>query len=195
MARTKKSRKPASAPTAKPKLSKKELANVEKRIRKSNGKQAGNRQQEAKPIKEQQQTKQNRDPRLGSKKPIILIKETVKSAPIKSTHKTKQASIAAVTVVEKNIIAAIDLEALEKEIETIEQDQQLQSILAKQEQKSELSEQEVNYYNKQMTRHQEICELLGYSDEDDFEDESTEKKLVSEDDLWNKLDNSDLSDY
>ena len=47
MSRTKKSRKPGSAPTAKPKLSKQELANVEKRVRKKTGKQAGNRQQEA----------------------------------------------------------------------------------------------------------------------------------------------------
>lgn len=47
MSRTKKSRKPGSAPTAKPKLSKQELAKVEKRTRKTTGKQAGNRQKEA----------------------------------------------------------------------------------------------------------------------------------------------------
>ena len=46
MSRSKKSRKPGGAPTAKPKLSKKELANVEKRVRKSTGKVAGNRQKE-----------------------------------------------------------------------------------------------------------------------------------------------------
>jgi len=195
MARTKKSRKPASAPTAKPKLSKKELENVEKRIRKSKGKQAGNRQQEAKPQKSQQQDKQKRDPRLGSKKPIVLIKETVKTTKVQPPQKSKVASIAAVTVIETDVTAEIDMIALEKEIEVIEQDQQLQNILTKQEQDIELSEQEVNYYNEQMTRHQEICELLGYSDEDDFDDDSPVEKPISEDDLWNKLDNSDLSDY
>jgi hypothetical protein len=195
MARTKKSRKPASAPTAKPKLSKKELENVEKRIRKSKGKQAGNRQKEAQPIKEQQQARQNKDPRLGSKKPIVLIKETVKTTKVKSLKSTTKETIAAVTVVEADVISDIDIIALEKEITAIEQDQQLQSILAKQEQDIELSEQDVNYYNEQMTRHQEICELLGYSDEDDFEDDVVELKSASADDLWDKLDNSDLSDY
>ena len=39
MSRTKKSRKPISEPTKKPKLSKQELESVEKRIRKKKGKE------------------------------------------------------------------------------------------------------------------------------------------------------------
>ncbi|PCI62339.1 MAG: GTPase-activating protein [Gammaproteobacteria bacterium] len=204
MSRSKKSRKPSSGPTAKPKLSKKELANVEKRIRKTKGKQAGNRQQEAIPQKEQQQAKQNRDPRLGSKKPIVLIKETLKVESKQNSNKKKSAKIATVTFVETatamNVDADIDHSALEKEIEVIEQDQNLQAILAKQEQNIELSEHEVDYYNEQMERHQEICSLLGWDEEDDQEAEqdAVQGKLQGtkdEADLWDKLDNSDLSQF
>ena len=80
MSRTKKSRKPGGAPTAKPKLSKQELAKVEKRVRKSTGKQAGNRQKEA--TQEKANNKQqglNKDPRLGNKTPIALGKLTAKA--------------------------------------------------------------------------------------------------------------------
>jgi len=201
MSRSKKSRKPSSGPTAKPKLSKQELASVEKRIRKTNGKQAGNRQQEAQPQKEQQPIKQKRDPRLGSKKPIVLIKEKPKADNKQKPKKEKSVKIAAVTVVEtESVSAEIDHGALEKEIEAIEQDNSLQAILAKQEQDIELSEHEVDHYNTQMERHQEIFSLLGWGEEDDQETEqdAAQGKLQGtkdEDDLWDKLDNSDLSQF
>jgi uncharacterized protein len=193
MSRSKKSRKPGSAPSAKPKLSKKELESVEKRIRKSKGKKAGNRQQEAAPKIEQKQATLNKDPRLGSKKPIILLKETIKS-PVKKVKK-QSTPLAAVRTVEPAAEQATTVvEVLAQELERIEDDQALQAILAKQEQALELSAQEVDYFNEKMTRHQEICTALGYDDDEDDE-ALIDEQVSSEDDLWDKLDNNDLSKF
>jgi len=214
MSRSKKSRKPGSAPTAKPKLSKVELANVEKRSRKKNGKKPGNRQQEGNQVKSTEQAStQHKDPRIGSKKPIDLgglgdsaRTQTDKVKKLKITNdskinKTKQDSaIAAIRVaepkpehkhktnLENDVAQNLDLELL-----NIENDERLQNILAKQESDVELTEQDVDYYNDMMERHQQLTEKLGLIDED-TENETNQRKVNSEDDLWDKLDGSSLSD-
>ena len=203
MSRSKKSRKPGGAPTAKPKLSKQELASVEKRIRKTTGKPAGNRQKEAAP--EQSNNNQqagNKDPRLGNKTPIALGKIVAKAEKSKQV-KAKQASqktapIAAVRFVEKadsELPANTELSA-EEALDAIEQDETLQSILAKQEDDIALTEQEVDYYNDMMERHQALSTELGLEDEDDeVSDEATSKDNGSEEELWDKLDNPDFSNF
>ncbi|PCI58217.1 MAG: GTPase-activating protein [Gammaproteobacteria bacterium] len=189
MSRSKKSRKPGSAPTAKPKLSKVELANVEKRIRKTKGKKPGNRQQEAMQVKKSdQQVNQHKDPRIGSKKPIELgaAVSQPKSKPVKATQ-AKQDPIAVIRVV--NTEAEPDFS---QELENIENDEGLQAILAKQEEELALTEQEVNYFNELMERHQQLTEKLAENEEP--EDEPSRDGTSSEDDLWDKLDNSSLPD-
>lgn len=188
MSRTKKSRKPGGAPTAKPKLSKVELAKVEQRVRKKTGKKPGNRQQEGQlDNRAEQKTNQNKDPRVGSKKPIDLG-GSVKIAQKPASNKAKKSSqdpIAAIRVVNK---AEVGL-SLAQELANIEADERLQVILAKQEDELELTEEEVNYFNNLMERHQEISAQL-----DDPEEETIQSKVKSEDDLWDKLDNSSFSD-
>ena len=144
MARTKKSRKPGGAPTAKPKLSKVELASVEKRLRKKNGNKPGNRQQEAMLTKNpDQQSDKHKDPRIGNKTPIDLggaaTKEKKKQVKV---VKTKQDPIAAIRLVnaeqqqntaEESVNIAQELENIAQELENIEADERLQTILAKQE--------------------------------------------------------------
>jgi hypothetical protein len=188
MSRTKKSRKPISEPTKKPKLSKKELESVEKRVRKKKGKQAGNRQKEAKPLEQASANNvANRDPRIGSKKPIDL--GGVKVANTKPTkaknvqHAAPIAAIRAIEPVESNFAA---------ELEAIEDNPQLQAILAKQESGEDLSDQEVDLYNQQMTRYDELRDILGL--EDDFDDEMDESSK-SEDDLWDTLDKPKFDDF
>ncbi|MGV2872286.1 Der GTPase-activating protein YihI [Colwellia sp. E150_009] len=188
MSRTKKSRKPGGAPTAKPKLSKVELASVEKRVRKKTGKKPGNRQQEAQLDNHtDQNTNQKKDPRIGSKKPIDLG-GAVKVAQKTIANKTKKSSkdpIAAIRTVHKG-----DEElSLAQELENIEADDRLQVILAKQEDELELTKEEVNYFNELMECHQEISAQL-----DNEEEPTVSSKVKSEDDLWDKLDNSSLSD-
>lgn len=193
MARTKKSRKPGGAPTAKPKLSKVELASVEKRLRKKNGKKPGNRQQEAMLIKNpDQQSDKHKDPRIGNKTPIDLGRAVVqaKSKPAKPA-KSKQNPIAAIRIVneEADQSSAQELN-LAQELENIESDERLQTILTKQEEELALTEQEVDYFNEMMERHQLLSEKLAENEEP--EDESNSVDASSEDDLWDKLDNSSL---
>lgn len=202
MSRSKKSRKPGGAPTAKPKLSKQELESVEKRTRKSTGKVAGNRQKEAtQQISNENQKSEKKDPRLGNKTPIALgkiVAKVAKSTQEKSKeNKPKSAAVAAVRFVESaNAIPRTDpgLSA-EQEIDAIEQDELLQTILAKQEDDIALSEQEVNHYNTLMERHQVLSAELGLEDEGEVDDSDETHSSDNEDDLWDKLDASDLSDF
>ena len=91
MSRSKKSRKPGGAPTAKPKLSKQELDKVDKRTRKTSGKVAGNRQKEAAPEQnEANRSNANKDPRLGNKTPIALGKLVAKAEKSKQTKPKKR---------------------------------------------------------------------------------------------------------
>ncbi len=193
MSRTKKSRKPGGAPTAKPKLSKQELAKVEKRIRKTTGKQAGNRQKEA--IQEKANGNQqagSKDPRLGNKTPIALgkiVAKAEKSNQEKAKQTGKKSALASVRFIENT---ETELSA-EQALNAIEQDETLQSILAKQEDDIALTEQEVDYYNDMMERHQVLTAELGIDEDDEAIDEPNVSN--SEDDLWDKLDNQDFSDF
>jgi len=81
----------------------------------------------------------------------------------------------------------------EQELDAIEQDDRLQSILAKEEDDIALTEEEVNYYNDMMERHQALSAELGLDEDEDISDEINAND--SEDDLWDKLDNNNLSDF
>lgn len=206
MSRSKKSRKPGGAPTAKPKLSKQELASVEKRTRKSTGKVAGNRQKEATQDKAgHSQSGVKKDPRLGNKTPIALgkiVAKVEKSKQVKAQESNqKTAVIAAVRVVENAVVdntivekKAVQLTA-EQEIDAIEQDELLQNILAKQEDDLALTEQEVDYYNEKMERHQVLSAELGFDEDEEVTENDESSSKGSEDDLWDKLDRPDFSDF
>jgi len=203
MSRSKKSRKPGGAPTAKPKLSKQELEKVEKRTRKTTGKVAGNRQKEA--VQEKAGNNQQgakKDPRLGNKTPIALGKIVAKAEKSKQEkvkqNTAKSAEIAAVRFVEPVITDSANTLSSElspeQQLDAIEQDEMLQNILAKQEDDIALTEEEVNYYNDMMDRHQALSAELGLDEEgDEVGDEANANN--SEDDLWDKLDNNSLSDF
>jgi ribosome assembly protein YihI (activator of Der GTPase) len=207
MSRSKKSRKPGGAPTAKPKLSKQELEKVEKRSRKTTGKVAGNRKKEATQVQTSGTQKgANKDPRLGNKTPIALGKIVAKAEKSKQ-EKVKQpqdkpAAIASVRFVDSTDVESADVEntkvalSAEQALDAIEQDEMLQSILAKEEADIELTEQEVDYYNDLMERHHALSVELGLDEEDEDEDVSeTTHGANAEDDLWDKLDNNNLSDF
>jgi len=210
MSRTKKTRKSGVGSNGAPKETNKTIAPVpDKRIRKHKGKQAGNRQKEAQIINEQSTEDMNKDPRLGSKKLIDLgqpKKEVTTSVPVKTqqgiqtrnqpkaqskkTNKPQQPSVAPIRTIEP-VIDQTDL--LNDELEAIEQDERILLILSKQEDDIQLSEDDINYFNDKMERHEDICQILGISDDED--DEPVNQQTSSEDDLWNKFDNSDLSKF
>lgn len=191
MSRTKKSRTPRAEKRDVIKETSKTVITPEtKRPKQKKGKEAGNRQKEA--FAHNNQTQVNsapKDPRIGNKTPIDL---TPKSAPkANQPRKEKPSPIAAIKAVEPVISSPNS--ALEDELYAIEDDPQLQQILALQEDDTDLNEEQINYFNQKMERHQELRELLGWNDEDDEDEiENTNK---SEDDLWDTLDNNDLSKF
>jgi ribosome assembly protein YihI (activator of Der GTPase) len=196
MSRSKKSRKPGVGSSGAVKESQKTVeAAPEKRIKKHKGKQAGNRQKEAVPQQEQQQVSATKDPRLGSKKLIDLGPVVTKAKTAnKKIAKPKQSPIAAIRTIEP-VEASENL--LAQELEAIEQDEQILLILSKQEDDIELSEGEIDYFNEKMERHQELREKLGITDDDEENEEEFQPSQTkqSEDDLWDKFDNSDLSKF
>ena len=114
-----------------------------------------------------------------------------KNKPAKVT-KTKQDPIAAIRVVnaEAEQDSVQELEPLAQELENIEADERLQTILAKQEEALALTEQEVDYFNQMMDRHQKLTEKLAENEQP--ENELSSGNASSEEDLWDKLDNSSL---
>jgi ribosome assembly protein YihI (activator of Der GTPase) len=206
MSRTKKSRTPVATPTRTPREKKSEMAEApEKRSRKHKGKVSGNRQKEAYVQKDEQASVANKDPRLGNKKPIDLMKA---QAPVKAPKPARKSEVDTIlpnkankkvkTKAEHSPIAAIrqvELSAEEKladELDAIEQDERLLAIIGKQDDEIDLSENEVDYFNDKMDRHQELREALGLDDEEEYEEDDNNTSSV---DAWDKLDNSDLSDF
>ena len=186
MTRKRKSRKSGVGSIGASKTDKKLLSEVsDKKPKKQTGNKAGTRQTIATAKNKQTgQGNKNNDPRLGSKKPIVLIQASEKRQAKIAKKKILQSSVAPIKVLEPDT-------SLEQELQAIEQDEQLQLILTKQDSEQALTEQEVAHFNKLMERHQEITEQLGL-DEEEQQDEPTD---LSEDDLWDKLDSSDFSKF
>jgi ribosome assembly protein YihI (activator of Der GTPase) len=193
MSRNKKSRKQGTGSIGAVKDDKKKvIVPVERKPKKKTGKQAGNRQKEAFDAgKESQTPAENKDPRIGSKKLIDLgtpIKAAIQPFKAKNKGKADTSPITAIRVVEPDT-------SLEQELFAIEEDTRLQSILAQQDEDISLSNEDVDYFNEKMERHQQLRELLGLEDEDEDESSVTTSKAKSGDDLWDKFDNSNLSEF
>jgi len=182
MSRKKSSRKQGSAPRAQPKLSKHELEKVEKRVRKKTGKKPGNKQLEGIEKLQGVSSKTIKDPRLGNKTPIVL---DPKVSTVKKINKQPATNIKTDVLGQNSIL----LSDKENEIEAIENDEKLQLINVKQESDFALTTEEVDYYNAQMERYQKLQTDIGIDD--------TEEIVASnsEDDLWDKLDNSNFNEY
>ncbi|SET22006.1 Der GTPase-activating protein YihI [Thalassotalea agarivorans] len=182
MTRKKKSRKPGAGSSGVVKASTLDVRiTKDKKPKKKTGKPAGTRQLEGQQKAKPTQTAQgNKDARVGSKKPIDL---GIPNVQVKAPKKAKQVDspIAKIKVVDTG-------PSIQAQLDAIEQDPRLLDILDKQEQDISLSEQEVDLYNELMEQHEQLSAQL--TPEEDAQD--TE---LSEDDLWDKLDNDDLSRF
>ncbi len=195
MSRTKKSRNPGVGSNGPVKVDKKLDRKLleqspDKKPKNKKGKKPGNRQQEAMVEPKKNQSSAAKDPRIGSKKPIDLG-VAAKLAPVKKAKPKKQQPIAPIRTIE----APAASDSLEQELYAIEQDPRLLAILEKQDDDINLNEAEISLFNELMERHEEISVQLGLDQDEDEASESAPASNESEDDLWDKLDNNDLSKF
>ncbi|TLU65671.1 GTPase-activating protein [Thalassotalea litorea] len=187
MSRSKKSRKEGALMKAiLPKRTPKE--EKEKRIRKKSGNKPGSRQvTEAKQSNQANQSAQ-RDPRLGSKKPIALGVEQVTHSKPAPKPENRPESIAPVRVVDNSA-------ALEQELLALENNEALQTLAARDEAGEALTEEQQSQLQAGLARYQELVSELGLEQEQDEDVQTQESSQVSEEALWDKLDDYDFSEY
>ncbi|MGD8112400.1 Der GTPase-activating protein YihI [Vibrio sp. TRT 17S01] len=159
-------------------------SDVEGRLRKKDkkrkGLKTGTRNSEAKAQKELQ-AKQKRDPRLGSKKKIPLIVETVKK-PSKAERRV----------------------SAEKELEMLENDAQLNVLLDRLDNGESLGSGLQKYVDEKLNRIEVLMKQLGIYEEPEEELEEDDvveapkakaKKVASDDDLLSQFEDLDLNDF
>ncbi|CAM4065426.1 Der GTPase-activating protein YihI [Pseudoalteromonas byunsanensis] len=182
MTRKKKTRKVASNGT--PRVSKEKLKELraikEQRVKKTKGAKPGSRNaQEAKVSNEQATGKGAKDQRVGSKKPVPLVAQTAElpQEPVMKRHLQPQVEL-------KKVKPQL---SPEQELEQLENDERLMSLLERHERGELLTGKDAKYFNRSVARHQELCELLGLDDE--FE----EQDMIDDDPLASFMSN-DLAD-
>ena len=135
------------------------------RLRKKNGNKPGTRNSV---IEAAETAKQNerKNPKIGSKVPIDLLR-----------HKKKSAA-----AVEKKI----SYKTPKHELDAIEADEKLQRLLDKQESKK-LTREEQEYVDIKLARHLVLCDMLGI--------DAGEQEIEEEDDPLARLDAISIDDY
>lgn len=121
------------------------------RVKKHKGKTPGSRHNVEQKKPEKSTAATNKDPRLGSKKPVQLIK----SMPANNIAKRKYATPA-------------------EELAALEADDRLATLLDKLDEGNAITKEEQHYVDTKMARHKVLCELMGIHDDDDEEDEIDE---------------------
>lgn len=120
----------------------------------------------------------NKDPRHGSKTPIPLV-ATVAEQKLVAPQTEPKALLAKVKPVEV---------PPQVELEQIEQDEKLQSLLERVEQGEILTGKDAKYFNAKTARHAELLKLLGLDleDEEDDADEELDELSKLEQVDWRK---------
>jgi hypothetical protein len=108
-----------------------------------------------------------KDPRLGSKKPVALIKDEAKAAPVVA----KVAKLKALTP--------------EQELEQLENNERLNTLLDRVDAGEKLGKDDAAWLDQTLARHQQLLEQLGLLDDEDEEPEEGE-------DLWTRFMDADL---
>ncbi len=139
------------------------------RVRKKKGKPAGNKQTEGQTKKNQQAVKRApADPRVGSKKPV---------------------SLTATTASRTNKPAKPKFFSPQQELDAIENDSRLDSLLDKLDAGKRISAEEQAYVDGRLKRHKQLCQLLGINPE---EEQSAQQQ---EPDLLAKFERSNLDEF
>ena len=182
----------AKQPTRKPTGKRKESdvsaqeGRERKRAAKRKGLKAGSRQQV-----EQSNNKsgngQSKDPRIGSRKPVVLVVDDKQKMPA-----------APKAVKEKKLVMTP-----EQELAFIENDDRLNDLLDRLDAGETLEAAEQAWVDQRVDRYQELMDELGIIDNDDDEDdelpfddgddaEFDEQKPASEEELWDRFNQVDF---
>ena len=116
------------------------------RVKKHKGKAPGSRHNVDKKSADNASSNVKKDPRLGSKKPISLIKSTTANI-----EKRKFATPA-------------------QELAAVEADERLANLLDKLEAGQSITKEQQHYVETKMARHKALCELMGISDDEEEDD-------------------------
>ncbi|MGL5708367.1 MAG: Der GTPase-activating protein YihI [Aeromonas sp.] len=182
----------AKQPTRKPTGKRKESdisaqeGRERKRAAKRKGLKAGSRQQVEKP-KNKSGNSQSKDPRIGSRKPVVLVVDDKQKKPA-----------APKAVKEKKLVMTP-----EQELASIENDDRLNDLLDRLDAGETLAAAEQAWVDQRVDRYQELMEELGIIDNDDDEDdelpfddgddaEFDEQKPASEEELWDRFNQVDF---
>ncbi|ATY83091.1 GTPase-activating protein [Aeromonas veronii] len=182
----------AKQPTRKPTGKRKESdvsaqeGRERKRAAKRKGLKAGSRQQVEQP-KSKSGNSQSKDPRIGSRKPVVLVVDGKQKKP---------AALKAVK--EKKLVMTP-----EQELASIENDDRLNDLLDRLDAGETLEAAEQAWVDQRVDRYQELMDELGIIDNDDDEDdelpfddgddaEFDEQKPASEEELWDRFNQVDF---
>lgn len=110
-------------------------------------------------MKEQSNTTTNKDPRVGSKKPISLVAEP------QSAESNTQPEMKRHLQPQVKLTTAVETLTPEQELEQLENDERLMALLERHERGELLTGKDAKYFNRGIARHQELCEILGIDDE------------------------------
>ena len=182
----------AKQPTRKPTGKRKESdvsaqeGRERKRAAKRKGLKAGSRQQVEQP-KSKSGNSQSKDPRIGSRKPVVLVVDDKQKKPT-----------APKAVKEKKLVMTP-----EQELASIENDDRLNDLLDRLDAGETLEAAEHAWVDLRVDRYQELMDELGIIDNDDDEDdelpfddgddaEFDEQKPASEEELWDRFNQVDF---
>ena len=141
---------------------------TEKRAKKHLGKPAGSRNNEALTV-QQDSKKLNKDPRHGSKKPVSLIVDTKEKKSV--TKKVKYFSPA-------------------QELEAIEQDSRLASLLDNIDLGKKIAREDQHYVDQTLARHKILCDMLGLTEEPE-----KPKEPEQQTDLYSQFETININDF
>lgn len=166
MARVKKSRKIGQIGTPKESWApKKPKASHEGKPKKHKGNPSGSRNSVEKSGSEGASIRQNKDPRVGSKKPISLVVEP----------KSNQSK-----VVKPKYFSP------KQELSAIEESEKLAALLDLIDEGKKVSKADQHYVDVTLARHKELCDMLGISEDE-------EPKQADEDDPFSRFEAIDIN--
>ncbi|NTS78666.1 GTPase-activating protein [Catenovulum sp. SM1970] len=176
MTRIKKTRKSGSLGIKKKDVPKKAKVERHPAGRKRKGLKTGSKYSLASDNKKTQEVVVDQDTRLGSKKPIDLHATTATTKADNTASKTPQVNL------NKVKDESAQREAWLKELDQLEQDQDLLDLLDRYDADDELSAQELARLNKKSKRHAFLIEKLGlYQEEDKVQDEADPLQALMDD--------------